>query len=244
MSAKKIESINEKYNFTNYYQITQAQVVPLSLDPNPTEILNSICNQLLVKNVSTILYMTNSEIWGSNAASAQYLLQLTSYLGIPVIAWNADNIGLDQQQSVHSRILQLAPSMEHQASAMLSILRRYSWHTFSIITSKIGGYDHFIRALRDQTLSINDYSFTILDIITVQRTNRDEIVEELRPLSFSEARVILLYSNKREAQDIFAAADQLNMTTKNYMWIVTQSVLGPRAGYAPGEFPTGILGNN
>lgn len=40
--------------------------------------------------------MTNSEIWGSNAASAQYLLQLTSYLGMPVIAWNADNIGLDQ----------------------------------------------------------------------------------------------------------------------------------------------------
>lgn len=92
---KKTE-LYDKFNFTNYYQITQAQVVPLSLDPNPTEILNSICNQLLVKNVSIILYMTNSETWGSNAASAQYLLQLTSYLGIPVIAWNADNVGFDQ----------------------------------------------------------------------------------------------------------------------------------------------------
>lgn len=49
--------------------------------------------------------------------------------------------------------------MELQAAAMLSILRRYSWHTFSIITSKIGGYDHFIRALRDQILSINDFRF-------------------------------------------------------------------------------------
>ena len=47
--------------------------------------------------------------------------------------------------------------MEHQASAMLSILRRYSWHTFSIVTSRIGGYDHFIRALRDQSLNINDF---------------------------------------------------------------------------------------
>lgn len=46
--------------------------------------------------MSTILYMTNSDIWGGNAASAQYLLQLTNFLGIPVIAWNADNIGLDQ----------------------------------------------------------------------------------------------------------------------------------------------------
>lgn len=92
----KSKNRHEKYNFTNHYQITQAQVVPMQLDPNPTDILHSICSQLLVKNVSTILYMTNSEIWGSNAASAQYVLQLTSYLGIPVIAWNADNIGLDQ----------------------------------------------------------------------------------------------------------------------------------------------------
>lgn len=92
----KSKNRHEKFNFTNYYQITQAQVVPLQLDPNPTEILHSICDSLLVKNVSTILYMTNSENWGSNAVSAQYLLQLTSYLGIPVIAWNADNIGLDQ----------------------------------------------------------------------------------------------------------------------------------------------------
>ncbi|UXI14735.1 MACRO domain-containing protein 2 [Sarcoptes scabiei] len=237
----KKNDLNERYNFTNYFQITQAQVVPLSLDPNPIEILHTVCNQLLIKNVSTILYMTNSEIWGSNAASAQYFLQLTSYLGIPVIAWNADNIGLDQQ-SVHSRILQLAPSMEHQATAMLNILHRYSWQTFSIVTSKIGGYDHFIRALRDQIHSFNDFSFTILDIITIQKQNRKEIVEELRSLSLSEARVILLYSTKREAQEIFAAAEELNLTTKNYMWIVTQSVLGRGAGYAPGEFPTGILG--
>ncbi|CAG2120847.1 unnamed protein product, partial [Medioppia subpectinata] len=32
------------------------------------------------------------------------------------------------------------------------------------------------------------------------------------------------------------------MTGKNYMWIVTQSVLGGAADYAPGEFPPGMLG--
>src|SRR6218665_779181 len=103
-----------KFAFTSRYQIVQAQVVPLQLDPNPTEVLQTICSQLLVKNVSTILYMTNAEIWGSNAASAQYLLQLTTYLGIPVIAWNDDNMGLGQQNAA-ARILQLAPSVDHQA---------------------------------------------------------------------------------------------------------------------------------
>lgn len=231
----------EKYNFTNYYQLAQAQVVYLPLNPNPKEILINICDELLVHDVSTILYMTNSEIWGTNAASAQYLLQLTNYLGMPVIAWNADNIGLDQQ-SANSRLLQLAPSMEHQASAILSILRRYSWHGFSIITSKIGGYGHFLRALREKIMTISDFSFTILDILTVNKYYRDELVDELRPLSQSEARVIILYSTKREAQEILAAAADLGMTGKNYMWIVTQSVLGRATGIAPGEFPSGMLG--
>lgn len=58
----------------------------------------------------------------------------------------------------------------------------------------------------------------------------------------SEARVMLLYSTKEEAQEIMAAADMLAMTGKNYMWIVTQSVLGGGADYAPGEFPFGMLG--
>lgn len=39
-----------------------------------------------------------------------------------------------------------------------------------------------------------------------------------------------------------AAAETLKMTGKNYMWIVTQSVLGGGADYAPGEFPPGMLG--
>lgn len=71
-------------------------VVWLQLDPNPTEILDALCNEMLPQDVVSILYFSNSEVYGSNAASAQYLLQLTAYLGIPVIAWNADNIGLEK----------------------------------------------------------------------------------------------------------------------------------------------------
>ena len=34
--------------------------------------------------------------YGRSTASSQYLLQLAGYLGIPVIAWNADNSGLEK----------------------------------------------------------------------------------------------------------------------------------------------------
>ena len=45
------------------------------------------------------MYLTNSEIFGRSTASSQYFLQLASYLGIPVIAWNADNSGLERRVS-------------------------------------------------------------------------------------------------------------------------------------------------
>lgn len=62
-----------------------------------------------------------------------------------------------EQRASESRILQLAPSVEHQAAAMLGILTRYSWHVFTIITSNIGGHGDFVRAVRDQISSIDNF---------------------------------------------------------------------------------------
>ena len=63
------------------------------------------------------------------------------------------------QRLPQSPLLQLAPSVEHQSSAMLSILKRYSWHKFAIVTSHIGGHDDFIRAVRDQVLATVDFKY-------------------------------------------------------------------------------------
>lgn len=51
-------------------------------------------------NVSSILYLMNYEKYGRSTASAQYFLQLAGYLGIPVIAWNADNSGLERVSTI------------------------------------------------------------------------------------------------------------------------------------------------
>jgi len=59
-------------------------------------ILDSLCKEFLSANVSAILYLMNYEQYGRSTASAQYFLQLAGYLGIPVIAWNADNSGLER----------------------------------------------------------------------------------------------------------------------------------------------------
>uniref|UniRef100_T1JWS9 Glutamate receptor ionotropic, NMDA 2B n=1 Tax=Tetranychus urticae TaxID=32264 RepID=T1JWS9_TETUR len=232
----------DQHNFINYFEIANANVVLMPLNPSPTDVLHNLCHHLLPNGVSTIFYMTNSDTYGTNAAATQYLMQLTGYLGIPMIAWNADNMGLAQRIS-DSRILQLAPSLEHQASAMLSIARRYSWHVFSIITSSIGGHEDFVRAVRDQILSFEDFKFNILDIFTIKKRTPAEIRLELDKLAKSEARVIFLYSTKQEAQKILEAASSLGITGKNYIWIVTRSIVGTASEhYAPNEFPPGMLG--
>lgn len=113
-------------------------------------ILHTMCHQFLKANVSAIIYLMNHEQFGRSTASAQYLLQLSGYLGIPVISWNADNSGLERTASQSTMQVQLAPSIEHQSAAMLSILERYKWHQFSIVTSQIAGHDDFVQAVRER----------------------------------------------------------------------------------------------
>jgi hypothetical protein len=70
-----------------------------------TAILDSLCKDFLSVNVSAILYLMNYEVYGRSTASAQYFLQLAGYLGIPVIAWNADNSGLERVRKTIAFIL-------------------------------------------------------------------------------------------------------------------------------------------
>ena len=98
-----------------------------------------------------------------------------------------------------------------------------------------------IRFLRDRKANfLFVCSFTIYDILAVGKKCRAKLVNELMPLSLSEARVFLLYSTTEEAQEILAAAAELGMTSKNYMWIAARSVIGKRK--AAIEFPPGMLG--
>jgi glutamate receptor ionotropic, NMDA 2B len=127
-------------------------------------------------------------------------------LGIPVISWNADNSGLERRASQSTLQLQLAPSIEHQAAAMLSILERYKWHQFSIVTSQIAGHDDFVQAVREHVVDMQDrFKFTILNSIIVTRSS------DLVDLVNSEARVMLLYCTKGEAIDILKGEFEISI---------------------------------
>ncbi|XP_045112857.1 glutamate receptor ionotropic, NMDA 2B-like isoform X3 [Portunus trituberculatus] len=221
-----------------HYHFTYDEVVLSTMhhSSSPTKILETLCDSFLPSNVSAILYLFNSETYGRSTASVQYFFQLAGYLGIPVIAWNADNSGLERDRRTSSPQLQLAPSIEHQAAAMLSILQRYSWPKFAVVTSLIAGHNDFIQALRDLILELPAKRFTITNTVRVSDPEID-----LRELVSSEARILFLYSTRQEAAAIMSSAQRLGLNGTNYLWIVTQSVIQSNAD-APGEFPVGMLG--
>ncbi|XP_066592276.1 glutamate receptor ionotropic, NMDA 2B isoform X2 [Prorops nasuta] len=217
-----------------HYDI-HVRIAMKELTPSPTAILDSLCKEFLEVNVSAILYLMNYEQYGRSTASAQYFFQLAGYLGIPVIAWNADNSGLERRASQGSLQLQLAPSLEHQTAAMLSILERYKWHQFSVVTSQIAGHDDFIQAVRERISDMQDtFKFTILNAVLVTKPS------DLLELVNSESRVMLLYSTREEATHILTAARDYKITGENYVWVVTQSVIENLQ--TPSQFPVGMLG--
>ncbi|XP_068211815.1 uncharacterized protein [Palaemon carinicauda] len=172
-------------------------------------ILETLCDQFLPNNVSAILYLFNSENYGRSTASVQYFFQLAGYLGIPVIAWNADNSGLERQMYRHY-------PKPFQAMTMTTIRLYWQYH-----------------------ISIPKH---VLNRFTITNTVRVGDVEtDLTQLVNSEARILFLYSTRSEAASILAKASVLGLTGRNYLWIVTQSVIQSQLE-APIEFPVGMLG--
>ncbi|CAL4171479.1 unnamed protein product [Meganyctiphanes norvegica] len=226
-----------EFSYTSFIQVRMPHT------PTPKSILDIFCHTFLPQKVSAIIYPSMDKTFGPNTISSQNFLQLAGYLGIPVIAWNADNSGLEQA-SKSGLVIQMAPSIHHQVAAMLSILERYEWHAFTIVTSMIAGHTDFVQTIRDQVHQYGDpqdtskpnVKFTIIDSLLVT-----DPAEDLHKISSSEAR-ILLYCTKDEAMSIMKKADEMQLTGKNFVWIVTQSVIGADPNNVPKDLPVGMLG--
>lgn len=109
LSAVKNLRRDSDFTVTDVYDLV-GEVLFMD-DYSPPEILDAVCAAILDKQVNTVLYMSNADYLGEHTASGQYLLQVCNTLGIPVIAWNADNSGFFQV-SVRS----LSPIRRHPAT--------------------------------------------------------------------------------------------------------------------------------
>lgn len=94
---------------------------------------------------------------------------------------------------------------------------------------------NYITILANKISILQDrFKFTILNAVVVKKP------ADLNELVTSEARIMLLYATREEAADILSSAGDLHLTGENFVWIVTQSVLGPMQ--QSNKFPVGMLG--
>lgn len=82
----------------------------------------------------------------SSGSQAHFITHLAHSAGIPTIAWSVT--ATLAQRPKKQRTLHLAPTVAHEAEAMLAIMERYSWYSFSVVTSSLAGHEDFILALR------------------------------------------------------------------------------------------------
>ena len=65
--------------------------------------------------------------------------------------------------------------------------------------------------------------------------------EDLRALEESETRILLLYATRPEGENIMQWAKEAGLTSKSYIWVATQSVIGESRDASP-DLPAGMLG--
>ena len=84
-------------------------------------------------------------------------------------------------------------------------------------------------------------SFLFLCRFVIQSSVIVKSSEDLRELSLSETRIILLYSTRQEGSLIMRWAKEAGLTGDSFVWIATQSVIGETKEALP-ELPAGMLG--
>lgn len=86
-------------------------------------------------------------------SQAHFIMHLAHSAGVPTIAWSVT--ATLAQRPKKQRTLHLAPTVAHEAEAMLSIMQRYSWHSFSVVSTTLAGHEDFILALRQFMATYN-----------------------------------------------------------------------------------------
>ncbi|KAI6213271.1 Glutamate receptor ionotropic, NMDA 2B [Aphelenchoides besseyi] len=223
-------SISSLRRLSDRYELKQQTCVLPRGRFYPSHVLSCLCDVLIKNQVAVIVFLTANEDFDDTTSASAYFLTMASESGIPIISWNSDNSGYPFSKNPSElQIIQMAPPIEHQIRAMLSLLIRYRWNRFSIICSKIAGSAEFLKSVETEIEAFEDRSFK-LEIVHHEEID-DELGTEhihraLTALKQSEARIILVYSTAVKMRKLFEVAQNLDLLSSNYLWIGTQSVKG------------------
>ncbi|KAL8576689.1 hypothetical protein ACOMHN_025164 [Nucella lapillus] len=150
--------------------------------------------------------------------------------------------------------LQIAPTIQHQARAIFSLLQRYNWTQFTVVTTQVAGYQQFLATLKSMArdtqrkarVTVSGHgqkSFSVLQEVLIREwTNTTHVRYQLNKLIGTDSRIIVLHSGSGgECFTVMETAAALGLTGREYQWILTQTAISTSIR-AHRSFPVGTLG--
>ncbi|CAF0764536.1 unnamed protein product [Rotaria sordida] len=210
-------------------------------------IIESLCSILQARPL--LLIYLNDYTNENHASPAAYIffLKLFTYLQYPMLTFHYFH-PFHPGNFPSFRFFQLATTYREEARALISLMERYDWNTFSlIIDPNLPGEeeltDEFETHGNEQRNCKNTFcnrnhlkgqkKLTILSKIHMTSTNPIHIKQQLSFMN-AETRVIIVHTTSTLASAIVKQASNISLTGAEYMWIMSSIVLST---YSSGAEP-------
>ncbi|CAF0799231.1 unnamed protein product [Adineta ricciae] len=210
-------------------------------------LIGDICS--IVQLQPMLMIYLNDYVDENHASPAAYLffLKLLTFLHYPMVTFHFFH-PFHPGLFPNLRFFQLAPTYREEARALISLMERYDWNTFSlIIDPQLPGEEDLIaefeehnseqrncrKNLCNRNLRKDQKKLTILSIVHVRSTDPGHVRQQLSLMN-PETRVIIMHTTSTLASIIVKQANNISLTGPEYMWIMSSIVLST---YSSGNEP-------
>ncbi|XP_056020166.1 glutamate receptor ionotropic, NMDA 2B-like isoform X2 [Ostrea edulis] len=254
----KLDKVVKSIDKREFYKIIRpirrdysafARIIELD-DSNPDEILRIFCDTVFEKHTNALIHLSVTK---KGQKSKDYILGLATSLGFPVLSFDPNYVGaLENPQN--RMILQLAPTLYHQAQAMLKFMMTFNWTHFTVVSTTDDNNFDFRTALRTLVKKNNDvnilsgqFRFKIMKetLFECVEDESDDVMIQ-RAVQFfktqipKDSRIFLLHSEN--AKNLLDAAKKAGLTSYKYLWILTSQSIGIPTKRTSRSFPLGTIG--
>ncbi|XP_020270386.1 glutamate receptor 3.7-like [Asparagus officinalis] len=180
--------------------------------------MNSNCNAFLgAIGALKILDREAVAIVGPQVSTTAHMISFISNgLQIPLVSFAATDPTLSSLQ--YPFFLRMTPSDSYQMKAVANLIHYYGWRQVIAIyvDNEFGrnGIDYLDDELANSTSKI-------YKIALPMEISQDKMTEALRNSRVIGPRVYVVHASPDSGLDIFSVAQQLNMMTDEYVWLVT-----------------------
>ncbi|XP_021935568.1 glutamate [NMDA] receptor subunit 1 isoform X2 [Zootermopsis nevadensis] len=203
------------------------------MDPNPIRTALNVCNYLI--NQSVYAVVVSHPLTGDLSPAA--VSYTSGFYHIPVIGISSRDSAFSDK-NIHVSFLRTVPPYSHQADVWVELLKHLGYRKVIFIHSSdtdgralLGRFQSTSQSLEEDV----EMKVQVESVIEFE-PGLDNFIDQLLEVKNAQSRVYVMYAGETDSKVIFHDASLLNMTGKDYAWIVTEQAL------EASNVPIGILG--